>query len=53
MKTEVEVKIPMIPNFILVGNESISIAHFTDKQLREIGKEWTEKLIEHAKSKRQ
>lgn len=51
MEKKVAVVIPMTPSFIKVGNESISIKKFTDDELREIGKEWTEKLIMNARKK--
>lgn len=42
----------MTPNFLRYEgfeNTAIPISQFTDKELRQIGKEWTEKLIEKAR----
>ena len=52
--TTIEVHVPMTPNFLLTGddNKPVSISNFTEKELREIGRQWTAKLIEKAKSKR-
>lgn len=54
MEIKVEVKIPSVPNFFRIGDglESIPVQDFTDDQLRQIGAEWTEKLIEAAHNKR-
>lgn len=54
MKKAVEVHIPSVPNFIMVGDDkkAVSTQNFTEDELREIGKEWTEKLVKHAKAKR-
>jgi hypothetical protein len=52
MEKKVAVKIPMVPNFIKVGDKPTSIEKFTDDELKEIGKEWTIKLIETAKKRR-
>lgn len=45
----VPIEIPQIPNFIKVGNSSYPIGSFTRKELEEIGRAWTDKLIEKAK----
>ena len=49
MKKEVNIEIPSVPNFISVGSDRLSITEFSDEELREIGKLWTEKLIERSK----
>ncbi len=48
------VKIPMVPNFIIVEElgTSYPIGKFPDKVLKQIGKEWTKKLIESATKRR-
>ena len=51
MKIEKEVTIPSVPNFIKVGNESYGIEEFSNVELREIGKEWTQKLVERAEER--
>ena len=54
MKKEIEVFIPSVPNFIQVGKGAtpLGIEMFTEAELRQIGKDWTEKLVEVAKEKR-
>lgn len=52
MEKKLAVVIPMVPNFITVGRETFPISDFTERELREIGKEWIEKLIMHAETKR-
>ena len=52
MKIEVEVKIPMVPNYITAGTQQLDVKDFSDEQLREIGKLWTERLVEHAAKRR-
>jgi hypothetical protein len=49
MKIEVEVKPPLVPNFIIVGNSQKAIQDFSDDQLRTIGAEWTEELLRKAR----
>lgn len=51
MKIEQEVEIPMTPNFIKVGDTHKPITDFTDDQLREIGKEWTEALVKKSRTR--
>lgn len=46
------VTIPSVPNYIMVGKQMHSVALFSDDELREIGKEWIEKLVMHAREKR-
>lgn len=46
------VQIPGIPNFIRVGEQQLSIAEFSESELRAIGREWTAELIKHGKKKR-
>ena len=38
------VKTPLTPNFIKVGNKVYDIDMFTENELREIGRKWTEDL---------
>ncbi len=52
MKVEIEVTIPMVPNFIKVGSENRDIKDFTDDQLRAIAKEWTDNLLSNAAKRR-
>lgn len=50
---KIEIEVPSVPNFIL-GKEKgqkWSISEFSETDLREIGAEWTEKLIREAKKK--
>lgn len=52
VEIEVEVSIPVIPNFIQVGTESRDVKHFTDEQLLMIAGEWTDALLKHAEKRR-
>ena len=52
MKYNIEVKIPSLPNFIMVNDNPLPIADFTDKELRKLGKDWTKLLIEKAQKNR-
>lgn len=48
------VQIPKVPNFIRVGygeRMMISVAEFSEEELRAIGHEWTEALIKRAKER--
>jgi len=49
MEKKITVHCPLVPNFIKTDYEMISIADFTEDELREIGKEWTEELIKKSK----
>lgn len=44
--------VPMTPNFILVDGHATPIAMFTDNQLKQIGRAWTDKIIEIATERR-
>lgn len=48
MEKSFKVAIPTVPNFLKVNTNTLSIAEFTEKELREIGKEWTEALVTRA-----
>lgn len=52
MKKELDVELPMGVNFIKVGGEFVPVEDFTEIELRQIGHEWTENLIENAKRRR-
>lgn len=52
VQKKLAVVIPLTPNFIMVGNQWVSIASFKDDELRAIGKEWAEKLIMKASQRR-
>lgn len=47
----IPVEIPSVPNFIKVGNSTFPIKEFTEEELKDIGNEWTKKLIEKSKRK--
>jgi len=50
---EVQIEIPLTPNFIRYDQRKIiPIWQFTEEELREIGKEWTEALVKSAAKKR-
>lgn len=46
MKKALDVKVPGLPNFIMVGKEYVPLSNFTEAELRAIGKEWTDALVE-------
>jgi hypothetical protein len=46
------VKTPLTPNFIKVGNKVYDIDMFTENELREIGRKWTEDLILKAQERK-
>ena len=57
MKKEIQIEIPSVPNFIKVAGELVSevvvdISDFTDEELKEMGNEWTENLLENARKRR-
>ncbi len=54
MKLTLDFTVPRVPNFIRTRFEDgyVAIERLTDDELREVGKEWTEALIEHAKKRR-
>jgi hypothetical protein len=42
----VEIKLPSVPNFILCANgDKLPVTDFSEEELTEVGKEWTEALI--------
>lgn len=45
---QMAVNIPATPNFIIVNTYPVSISEFSDKELHEIGKQWTIELIKRA-----
>lgn len=46
------ITIPSTPNFIKVGEQNLSVAEFTEHELRAIGRAWTDELLKSAKKKR-
>ncbi len=52
MKKEIEISLPSIPNFLKVGEVVLDISDFSDDELQQIGKEWTEKMIKLAHDRR-
>lgn len=53
MEIKLKAHIPHTPNFIKVGENMIELADFSDEDLRQIGKEWTELLIAKARQPRE
>ncbi len=51
MKLTIGVEIPSVPNFIKTNIGMVPITEFDEKELNQIGKDWTKMLIQ--KSKRQ
>lgn len=46
------VSLPTLPNFVKVGTESVNVSELSDRELRRIGKLWTEALVQHAAERR-
>ena len=55
VKTEMEIVLPMLPNYIRTSNLEITlpIEDLTEEQIREIGKQWTAALVVKHNKKRQ
>lgn len=53
MKTEVELECPLVPNFVRVKGtqHSIPIKNLSVSAIRQLGKEWTRRLLEKSKKK--
>ena len=54
VKTELEIVLPILPNFVRTSNKDvcISIGELTEQQIKELGEAWTEALIKKARDKR-
>lgn len=52
MQKSIQINIPKPPNFISTDYKTIPIENFTDDELRDIGKEWTENLVKNAQDRR-
>ena len=59
MQKSLSIIVPSVPNFLLIGDSTdekrritIPVEEFSDSELKKIGKEWTEKLLEEAAKKR-
>lgn len=49
---KVDIEIPPVPNFLRYGErKTIPVSKFTEPELRQIGKEWTEALVKNGKKK--
>lgn len=53
IQAKVKLKIPSLPNFIFIDSEdvqkhSIDVKDLSAKELRQIGREWTEALVKHS-----
>lgn len=51
---EIEIDVPQVPNFLRVHgtDRSTPVGSLTDSQLKQIGEEWTQRLIERAQEQR-
>lgn len=49
---QILISLPLTPNFLRSNFGTLPIAFFTDEQLREVGRAWTEALVEKARSRR-
>lgn len=51
---QVTVEVPDTPNYLRYGDRKVlPISDFTEAELREIGKQWTENLVKKAKKRTQ
>ena len=51
-QTRQEFRLPTLPNFLLSDTGvSAGIESFTEEQLREVGKQWTEALVQKARDR--
>lgn len=62
IKTDIHLKLPMLPNFIVgtsdqeansVKEHKFDVADLDDDQLTAFGAAWTEALLEHAQKRRE
>ena len=57
MKKSFEIQIPSIPNYLIAkidGKfESISLAEFSDDEIKKLGEEWVNKLLTAGRNKRE
>lgn len=55
VKTEIDIQIPSIPNYILFNDgakqNTLPISAFSEEELRAIGAQWTEELVKKSKRK--
>ena len=49
---KIEMKVPNTPNFIQVGENWIPVQNFTDKELKEIGRQWLINLLNKANKRK-
>lgn len=51
LRNQVKVRLPLVPNFLIVegSDHSIPVRAFSDRDLRALGKAWTEALLERAR----
>lgn len=49
MKLTIGVEIPSVPNFLKTNIGMVSITEFGEKELNQIGKDWTKMLIQKSK----
>lgn len=54
VKTEMEIVLPSLPNFVRTPHKDVAIpiADLTEDQIREIGKQWTDALVQKFRKKR-
>jgi hypothetical protein len=49
----IQVRIPSLPNFLVtVDGRPIDVKDIPDATLQKIGERWTEKLLEHARTRK-
>lgn len=54
VKTELEIILPSLPNFVRTANKDVvmPIGDLSNEQIRELGSEWTEQLVQKAIQRR-
>ena len=54
MYKQIKILTPSVPNFILTEylKQPITLADFTDEELKQIGESWTQELISKARGRR-
>lgn len=52
IQTRVLVETPTVPNFIKVGGKYVHVSELSESTLKEVGKDWTNKLLIKSYQKR-
>ena len=57
MEAKLKIKLPSLPNYLSIessytNNANIDVKDLSDDDLKNLGKEWTEALLKHARERR-